>query len=53
MIQVVQPKIGDKIYDGACGSAGFLCESYDFLRHGFDSAQPNKLTTKQLAQLQN
>jgi type I restriction enzyme M protein len=53
MIQVVQPKIGDKIYDGACGSAGFLCESYDFLRHGFDPAQPNKLTTKQLAQLQN
>jgi type I restriction enzyme M protein len=31
----------------------FLCESYDYLRHGFDSAQPNKLTTKQLAQLQN
>jgi type I restriction enzyme M protein len=46
MIRVVQPKIGDKIYDGACGSAGFLCESYDFLREG-------KLTTKQLAQLQN
>jgi type I restriction enzyme M protein len=32
MIKVVQPKIGDKIYDGACGSAGFLCESYDYLR---------------------
>jgi type I restriction enzyme M protein len=46
MIQVVQPQIGDKIYDGACGSAGFLCESYDFLRQG-------NLTTKQLAQLQN
>jgi type I restriction enzyme M protein len=46
MIQVVQPKIGDKVYDGACGSAGFLCESYDFLRRG-------KLTTKQLALLQN
>jgi type I restriction enzyme M protein len=27
MVQVVQPKIGDRIYDGACGSAGFLCES--------------------------
>jgi type I restriction enzyme M protein len=24
MIRVVQPKIGDKIYDGACGSAGFF-----------------------------
>jgi len=26
IIRVVQPKIGDRIYDGACGSAGFLCE---------------------------
>ncbi|MHC5933844.1 HsdM family class I SAM-dependent methyltransferase [Nostoc sp.] len=45
MIQVVKPQIGDRIYDGACGSAGFLCESYDYLRRG-------NLTTKQLEQLQ-
>ena len=45
MIEVVKPKIGDRIYDGACGSAGFLCESYDYLRRG-------TLTTKQLKQLQ-
>lgn len=45
MIQVVKPKIGDRIYDGACGSAGFLCESYDYLRQG-------NLTTKQLEILQ-
>lgn len=45
MIQVVKPHIGDRIYDGACGSAGFLCESYDYLRQG-------NLTTKQLEQLQ-
>ncbi len=32
MVRVVQPKIGERIYDGACGSAGFLCESYDYLR---------------------
>jgi type I restriction enzyme M protein len=32
MVQVVHPKIGERIYDGACGSAGFLCESYDYLR---------------------
>ncbi|WP_300286623.1 N-6 DNA methylase [Nitrosomonas sp.] len=31
MIQVIQPKIGERIYDGACGSAGFLCEAYDYL----------------------
>ena len=45
IIQVVKPKIGDRIYDGACGSAGFLCESYDYLRRG-------NLTTKQLEILQ-
>jgi type I restriction enzyme M protein len=32
IIQVVKPKIGERIYDGACGSAGFLCESYDYLK---------------------
>ena len=29
MIQVVKPRIGERIYDGACGSAGFLCESFE------------------------
>ena len=32
MIKVVDPKIGERIYDGACGSAGFLCEAFDYLR---------------------
>jgi type I restriction enzyme M protein len=31
MVRVTQPKIGQRIYDGACGSAGFLCEAYDYL----------------------
>ncbi len=51
MIEVVQPQVGEQIYDGACGSAGFLCEAYRFLRWGFDGAE-RKLTTKQLQQLQ-
>jgi len=46
MIQVIQPKIGERIYDGACGSAGFLCESHDYL-----SAKPN-LSTANLQTLQ-
>ena len=46
IIQVVQPKIGERIYDGACGSAGFLCESFDYLK-----AKGN-LTTKDLGALQ-
>lgn len=32
MIEVVDPQIGETIYDGACGSAGFLCEAWDYLR---------------------
>jgi len=31
IVQVVKPRIGDRIYDGAVGSAGFLCESYEYL----------------------
>jgi type I restriction enzyme M protein len=26
MVQVVKPRIGQRIYNGACGSAGFLCD---------------------------
>jgi type I restriction enzyme M protein len=33
MIQVINPKIGETIYDGAGGSAGFLCEAFDYLRN--------------------
>jgi type I restriction enzyme M protein len=32
MIKVVNPQIGETIYDGAVGSAGFLCEAYDYMR---------------------
>jgi len=32
MIKVVAPKIGERIYDGAVGSAGFLCEAFEYLR---------------------
>ena len=29
IISVIDPKIGETVYDGACGSAGFLCEPLD------------------------
>jgi type I restriction enzyme M protein len=45
MVKVIDPKIGETIYDGACGSAGFLCESHDHLR-------VQELTTEQLELLQ-
>ena len=47
IVQVVKPKIGDRIYDGACGSAGFLCESFNYLR------SKGNLTTRGLTTLQN
>jgi type I restriction enzyme M protein len=31
MIKVVKPTLKDRIYDGACGSCGFLCEAYEYL----------------------
>src|SRR5947208_293051 len=46
MVQVVQPRIGDRIYDGACGSAGFLCESFVYL------TAKKSLTTKDHKALQ-
>ena len=42
MVQVVQPKIGERIYDGAVGSAGFLCESFDYLKQ----TNPKRTTTQ-------
>ena len=32
IVQVVAPRIGETIYDGAVGSAGFLCEAYEYLK---------------------
>jgi type I restriction enzyme M protein len=46
IVKVVDPKIGDKIYDGAVGSAGFLCEAFDYLNTG------KELSTKEWETLQ-
>jgi len=46
IVQVVKPEIGQRVYDGAVGSAGFLCEAFDYLKN-----QPN-LTTADVKTLQ-
>jgi type I restriction enzyme M protein len=46
IIVVIDPKIGNKIYDGAVGSAGFLVESYEYLKAS------RNLTTKDVEVLQ-
>lgn len=48
IVKVVDPKIGETIYDGACGSAGFLVESYNYL-----TENQAKLSSAQMATLQN
>ena len=46
IVRVVRPEIGERIYDGAAGSAGFLCEAYEYLK-----AKPG-LTTRDARTLQ-
>ena len=46
IIEVVQPRIGQTIYDGAVGSAGFLCEAFAYL------LQSKKLTAQDIEILQ-
>ena len=47
IIEVVDPKIGNTIYDGAVGSAGFLVEAFDYLK------ESKNLTTKDWDTLQH
>jgi len=47
MVKIIAPQVGETIYDGACGSAGFLCEAHDFLRH-----EKKNLTTTDLDTIQ-
>ena len=46
IVKVVEPTIGNRIYDGAVGSAGFLCESFEYLKNSKD------LTTNDVETLQ-
>jgi type I restriction enzyme M protein len=32
IVEIVAPEIGKTIYDGAVGSAGFLCETFEYLK---------------------
>ena len=32
IVKVIDPKIGETVYDPACGSAGFLCEAFAYMR---------------------
>ena len=32
MVRVIDPQLGEKVYDGACGSGGFLCEAFNYMK---------------------
>jgi type I restriction enzyme M protein len=51
IVQVVNPQIGETVYDPAVGSAGFLCEAFEFMRKG--GATGRELSTEDLDTLQN
>ncbi len=46
IVKVVNPQIGETIYDGAVGSAGFLCEAFEYLK------SKKGLSTKDIETLQ-
>lgn len=44
IVKVVDPKIGETVYDPACGSAGFLCEAFNYMQEKIKStADSDKL----------
>jgi len=47
MVQVTNPKIGETVYDAAVGSAGFLCEAYEFMYKKMDKTTSNLKTLQE------
>ncbi len=50
IVKVVAPKISNTVYDGAVGSAGFLCEAFNYMRSS--KGKPENLTSKDIETLQ-
>jgi type I restriction enzyme M protein len=50
IVHVVNPQIGETVYDPAVGSAGFLCEAFEFMRKGGSTGA--ELSTADLDTLQ-
>lgn len=47
MVQVTNPKIGETVYDSAVGSAGFLCEAYEYMYKKMDKTTSNLKTLQE------
>jgi type I restriction enzyme M protein len=47
MIDVVNPQVGETVYDGAAGSCGFLCEAYGYMYEKMDKTTSNLKTLQE------
>ena len=47
IVKVINPQIGETVYDGAVGSAGFLCEAFDYM------SKSKQLNSSEYQQLQD
>ncbi|PCJ18928.1 MAG: type I restriction endonuclease subunit M [Candidatus Cloacimonadota bacterium] len=47
MIQVTNPQMGEKVYDGAAGSCGFLCETYEYMYDKMEKTTDNLKTLQE------
>jgi type I restriction enzyme M protein len=47
MVKIIDPKIGEKILDPFCGSAGFLVEAYKYLREKAKTLKEHKILQEQ------
>lgn len=46
IVRVVNPHIGETVYDPACGSAGFLCEAFNYMQEQVHSVSDSDTLQK-------
>ena len=46
IVKVVNPRIGETVYDPACGSAGFLCEAFNYMQEQIQSTSDSETLQK-------
>ena len=49
MVRVVEPKVGDRVYDPCCGTGGFLAQAYEHMRESPKRA-PSAVDLQRLAE---
>lgn len=42
MVEIIRPKIGETVYDPACGSCGFLAQAYLYMKRGEKTVEDYK-----------